>query len=56
MVIMLNELLIKLRTLVDGKSTVCLLDSGASYNFFSVNWCEQNGLEYKRANGLVSDW
>ena len=47
MVIVLNELLIKLRTLVDRKSAVCLLDSGALHNFFSVNWCEQNGLEYK---------
>ena len=48
MVIVLNESLIKLRTLVDGKSAVCLLDSGVSHNFFSVNWCEQNGLEYKQ--------
>ena len=48
MVIVLNESLINLRTLVDKKSTTCLLDSGASYNFFSVNWCDQNGLEYKQ--------
>ena len=48
MVIIFNESLIKLRALVDGKSTDCLLDSGASHNFFSVNWCEQNGLEYKQ--------
>ena len=34
-------------TLVDGKSTDCLLDSGASHNFFSVNWYDQTGLEYK---------
>ena len=44
--IVLNELLIKLRTLIDGKSADCLLDYGASHNFFYVNWCEQNGLEY----------
>ena len=47
MVVVLNELLIKLRILVDGKSTICLLYSEALHNFFSVNWCEQNGLEYK---------
>ena len=47
MVIVLNELLVKLRMLVDRKSAVHLLDNGASHNFFSVNWCEQNGLEYK---------
>ena len=52
MVIVLNELLIKLRTLVDGKSTNCLLDSGASHNF-SVNWCDQNGLECKQGKWFI---
>ena len=47
MVIILNEFLIKLRTLADGKSADCLLDSEASHNFFSLNWYDQNGLEYK---------
>ena len=47
MVIVLNELLINLRTLVDRKSAVCLLDSVASHNFFSVNWCDQNGPKYE---------
>ena len=48
MVIVLNELSIKLMTLVDGKSATCLLDSWASHNFFYANCCEQNGLEYKQ--------
>ena len=48
MVIILNELLIKLRTLVDRKSVDCLLDSGASHNFLSVNWYDQNGFDYEK--------
>ena len=48
MVIVFNELLLMLRTLVDGKFADCLLDSGALHNFLSVNWCESNGLEYKQ--------
>ena len=52
MVIVLNELLIKLRTLVDGKSAIFPFDSGASHNFFSVNWCKQNGLEYEQGKWL----
>ena len=47
MVIILDELLIKLKTLVDGKSANCLLDIGASHNFFSIDWYVQNGLEYE---------
>ena len=47
MVIILYKLLINLKTLVDGESANCLLDSGASHNFFFVNWCDQNGLDYK---------
>ena len=47
MVIILDELLINLRTLVDEKSAECLLNSGALHNFFSVNWYDQNGLNYK---------
>ena len=49
MVIVLNESLLKLQTLVDGKSTSCLLDSGALHNFFSINWCKQNDLEYEHS-------
>ena len=30
-----------------GNLPIGLLDSGASNNFFYVNWCDQNGLEYK---------
>ena len=48
MVIVLNESLLTLRTLVDGKFADCLLDSGALHNFLSVNWCESNGLEYEK--------
>ena len=47
MVIILDGLSIKLKNLVDGKSANCLLDSGALYNFFSVNWCDHNGLKYE---------
>ena len=46
-VIVLNELLINLRTLTDGILSDCLSDSGALHNFLSVNWCDQNGLDYK---------
>ena len=47
MVIVLNELLIKLKTLIYGKLTDCLLDNSASHNFFSIVWCDQNGLDYE---------
>ena len=47
MVFILNESLIKLKTLIDGKFTDYLLDSGASHSLFSINWYKQNGLEYK---------
>ena len=47
MVVVLDELLIKLKTLADGKSAICLWDSWALHNFFSVNWCNQNGLKYE---------
>ena len=45
MFITLNELLINFKTLVDGKYNDYLLDHGVLHNFFSVNWCDQNGLE-----------
>ena len=47
MVVVLDESLINLRTLVAGKSTDCLLDSGASHNFLSVEWCKENSIEYE---------
>ena len=50
MVVVLNESLINLRTLVAGKSVDCLLDSGASHNFVSIEWCKQNALEYKKGD------
>ena len=50
MVVVLNDSLITLRTLVAGKSADCLLDSGASHNFLSASWCRDNSLEFEEGD------
>ena len=46
MVVMLNNQLLSLKTVINDSPATCLLDSGATHNFLSVDWCKANGLKF----------
>lgn len=46
MIVVLNELLTSLRTLIYDKSIECLLNSGASHNFLFSNWSLEWGQKF----------
>ena len=46
MVVMLNNQLLSLKTIINDSPATCLLDSGAIYNFLSADWCKANGLKF----------
>ena len=45
MVVMLNNQLLSLKTVINDGSATCLLDSGATHNFLPADWCQANGLK-----------
>ena len=46
MVVMLNNQLLSLKTVINDSPATCLLDSGATHNFLSADWCKANGLQF----------
>ena len=46
MIVMLNNQLLSLKTVINDSPATCLLDSGATYNFLSADWCKANGLKF----------
>jgi len=47
MVVMLSNQLLSLDTTIGDRQATCLLDSGASHNFLSADWCQVGGLVYE---------
>ena len=45
MVVILDKQLLSLKTVINDSPATCLLDSGATHNFFSADWCKANGLK-----------
>ena len=45
MVVMLNNQLLSLKTVINDSPAICLLDSGATHNLLSAGWCKVNGLK-----------
>ena len=46
MVVMLNNQLLSLKTVINDCPATCLLDSGATHKFLSADWCKVNGLKF----------
>ena len=46
MVVMLNNQLLSLKTVINDSPATCLLDSGATHNFLSADWCKANSLKF----------
>ena len=46
MVVMLNNQLLSLKTVINDNPATCLLDSGATHNFLSADWYKANGLKF----------
>ena len=46
MVVMLNNQLLSLNTVINDSPANCLLYSGAIHNFLSADWCQANGSEF----------
>ena len=47
--VMLSNQLLSLELMINDSSATCLLDSGASHNFLSLDWCQANGLRWDSA-------
>ena len=45
-VVMLNNQLLSLKTVINDSPTTCLLDSSATHSFLSADWCKTNGLKF----------
>ena len=43
---MLNNQLLSLKTVINDSPATFLLDSGATHNFLSADWCKANGLKF----------
>ena len=46
MVVMLNNQLLSLNTVINDSPATCLLDSGTTHNFLSADWCKVNCLKF----------
>ena len=46
MVVMLSNQLLSLKTIINDIPATCLLDSGATHNFLSADWCQANDLKF----------
>ena len=46
MVVLLNNQLLSLKTIINDSPAICLLDSGATHSFLSADWCQANGLKF----------
>ena len=44
MVVILNNQLLSLRTVINDSPATCLLDNGVTHNFLASDWCQANGL------------
>ena len=45
MTVILDHSLLRLIIGLAGDQTKCLLNSGATYNFISIQWCSDQGVE-----------
>jgi len=45
MAVIVDGSLLHIEASIGGEFANCLMDSGASHNFLSSNWCEIHGLE-----------
>ena len=45
MVVILNNQLLSLKTVINDSPATSLLDSGATHIFLSADWCKANGLK-----------
>ena len=46
MVVILHNQLLSLKTVINDSLATCLLDSGATQNFLSADWCKVNNLKF----------
>ena len=45
MVVVLNNQMLSLKTVINDCPATCLLDSGATHTFWSIDWCKACGLK-----------
>ena len=45
-VVMLNNQLLSLMTVINDSPATCLLDNYATHSFLSADWCQANGLKF----------
>ena len=46
MLVMLNNQLLSLKTVINNSTATCLLDSGETQDFLSADCCQANSLEF----------
>ena len=52
MVVMLNNQLLSLKTVINNSPATYLSGSCATHNFFSADWCKANGLKFDSTEHL----